>query len=157
VSKSIVSANIASIQLEPGSIPAEWMLSGNPETRSKLLVRTNDWIASVVVWECGAASYKWHYDQDEAYFVISGEGFMTDEKGIEHRFGAGDVAFFPAGTNATWRHPDHFRKVAFLKEAISRPVGFGVKAWNKVLRILRLTRKSPLMLALAAWTSQQLR
>ena len=95
MSKSIVSANIASIQLEPGSIPAEWMLSGNPETRSKLLVRTNDWIANVVIWECGAASYKWHYNQDEAYFVISGEGFMTDEKGIEHRFGPGDVAFFP--------------------------------------------------------------
>jgi uncharacterized cupin superfamily protein len=157
VSKSIVSANIASIQLEPGSIPAEWMISGNPETRSKLLVRTNDWIANVVVWECGAASYKWHYNQDEAYFVISGEGFMTDEKGIEHRFGPGDVAFFPAGTNATWRHPDHFRKVAFLKEAIGRPVGFGVKAWNKVMRTLGLTSKSPLMLALAAWTSGQLR
>jgi uncharacterized cupin superfamily protein len=156
VSKSIVSANIASIQLEPGSIPAEWMISGDPATRSKLLVRTNDWIANVVVWECGAASYKWHYNQDEAYFVISGEGFMTDDKGIEHRFGAGDVAFFPAGTNATWRHPDHFRKVAFLKEAISRPVGFGVKAWNKVKRTLGLTGKSPLMLALAAWTSGQL-
>src|SRR5258708_6244374 len=113
--------------------------------------------ANVAIWECGAASYKWHYNQDEAYFVISGEGFMTDEKGVEHRFGAGDVAFFPAGTNATWRHPDHFRKVAFLKEAISRPIGFGVKVWNKVMRTLGLTRKSPLMLALAAWTSGQLR
>ena len=82
---------------------------------------------------------------------------MTDEKGIEHRFGPGDVAFFPAGTDAAWRHPDHFKKVAFLKEAIGRPVGFGVKAWNKVMRILRLRRTSPLMLALAAWTSWQLR
>src|SRR3989454_11577082 len=121
------------------------MLSGNPETRSKLLVRTDDWIANVVIWECGAASYKWHYNQDEAYFVISGEGFMTDEKGIEHRFGAGDVAFFPAGTNATWRHPDHFRKVAFLKESIWRPLAFGLKACSKLLHITGLSGKLALV------------
>jgi len=151
-------ANPATVVLdEAGSIPPDWVLSGKPETRSKILVRTHDWIARVVVWECGAVSYKWHYNQDEAYIVLSGEGFMTDEKGIEHRFGAGDVAFFPAGTNATWRHPVHFRKVAFLKEAIGRPVGFGVKVWNKVMRTVGFTRKSPLMLALAAWTSAQLR
>jgi hypothetical protein len=54
---------------------------------------TSDFLAQVVVWECGAASYKWHYNSDEAYIVISGERFMTDESGEERRFSAGDVAF----------------------------------------------------------------
>src|SRR6266403_3895234 len=157
MSKSIVKVTPAVLELESDAIPADWLLSGAPETRKKLLLRTEDLLAQVIIWECGSVSYKWHYTSDEAYIVISGEGFMTDEKGIEHRFGPGDVAFFPAGTNATWRHPDHFRKVAFLKEAIGRPVGFGVKAWNKVMRILGLRRTSPLILALAAWTSGQLR
>lgn len=156
MSTSILSVTPANVQLEPGSIPPEWLLSGNPETRSKILLRTRDWIASVVVWECGAVSYKWHYDQDEAYIVISGEGFMTDETGVERRFGPGDVAFFPAGTNAKWRHPDHFRKVAFLKESVGRPVGFGLKVWNKLLRLVGLTGKLPLMLVLAVWTSRNL-
>jgi uncharacterized cupin superfamily protein len=138
MSKSILSIALSDVQLEPGSIPQEWVLSGNPETRSKLLVRSHDWIANVVVWECGAVSYKWHYNQDEAYLVLSGEGFMTDDKGVEHRFGPGDVAYFPAGTNTTWRHPDHFRKVAFLKESFSRPVGFTLKVWNKLLRMVGL-------------------
>jgi len=95
MSKSIVSTALSNVQLEPGSIPREWLLSGNPETRSKLLVRSHDWISDVVVWECGAVCYKWHYDQDEAYLVLSGEGFMTDDKGVERRFGPGDVAYFP--------------------------------------------------------------
>lgn len=156
MSTSILSVTPANVQLEPGSIPPEWLLSGNPETRSKILLRTRDWIANVVIWECGAVSYKWHYDQDEAYIVISGEGFMTDERGVERRFGPGDVAFFPAGTNATWRHPDHFRKVAFLKESVCFPLGFGLKVWNKLLRLVGLTGRSPLMLALAVWTSRNL-
>lgn len=157
MSKSIVSIALANVELEPGSIPNEWVLSGNPETRSKLLVRSHDWIANVVVWECGAVSYKWHYNQDEAYLVLSGEGFVTDDKGVERRFGPGDVAYFPAGTNTTWRHPDHFRKIAFLKESVSRPVGFGLKAWNKLLRVLGLKDKLAIFLAVAAMTSRNFR
>ena len=152
MSKAVMRFPVSEVLLEPGSIPQEWLLSGNPETRSKLLVRSGDWIANVVIWECGAVSYKWHYDQDEAYLVLSGEGFMTDDKGVEYRFGPGDVAYFPAGTNSTWRHPDHFRKVAFLKEAVSRPVGFGLKVWHKVLRVLGLKGKIGLLLLAAAMT-----
>ncbi|PYT91925.1 MAG: hypothetical protein DMG36_16750 [Acidobacteria bacterium] len=155
MSKSIVSTALSNVQLEPGSIPREWLLSGNPETRSKLLVRSHDWISDVVVWECGAVSYRWHYDQDEAYLVLSGEGFMTDDKGVERRFGPGDVAYFPAGTDTTWRHPDHFRKIAFLKESFSRPVGFGLKAWNKLLRMVGLKGGSlAFLLAMAVMTTR---
>lgn len=150
MSKQIMRFAVSEVQLETGSIPEQWVLSGDPQTRSKLLVRSSDWIANVVVWECGAVSYKWHYNQDEAYLVLSGEGFMTDEKGVEHRFAAGDVAYFPAGTNSTWRHPDHFRKVAFLKETVSRPVGLALKVWNKLLRVLGLKGRIDLLLLAAA-------
>lgn len=157
MSKSIVKATPATIDLEVGAIPADWVLSGNPETRTKLLVRTHDFLAQVVIWECGAVSYKWHYNSDEAYIVISGEGFMTDEKGNEHRFGAGDVAFFPAGTSATWRHPDHFKKVAVLKESFGRPLGFCLKACSKLLRTMGIKGGWLLMFALAAWNGAESR
>src|SRR6266481_1819366 len=154
LSKSIMLANPATVVLdEVGSIPPNWVLSGQPETRSKILVRTDDWLVRVVVWECGAVSYKWHYTQDEAYIVLSGEGFMTDETGVERRFGPGDVGYFPAGTNTTWRHPDHYKKVAFIKESIGRPLGFGLKVWSKLLGTVGLPGKPQLVLALAAWTA----
>ena len=70
---------------------------------------------------------------------------MNDEKGVERRFGPGDIAFFPAGSNATWRHPDHFRKVAILKESVWRPLGIGLKLWNKLLRMIGITDTSPLL------------
>ena len=140
---TILSSTLADIELEPGSIPSEWLLSGQPETRSKVLGKSRDRLGYIMLWECGAVSYKWHYSQDEAYIVLSGEGFMTDEKGVERRFGPGDVAFFPAGTNATWRHPDHFRKVAVLKESIWQPVGVGLKAWSKLLQMVGLSGNSP--------------
>jgi uncharacterized protein len=142
--KSIMTATPATLELDRfGSIPTDWVLSGKPETKSKMLGRTNDWTANVVVWECTAGGYKWHYDQDEVIIVISGGGFMTNEKGEERWFGPGDVAFFPAGTTATWRHPDHFRKVAVLKESMWRPLGFALKAWKKLVRTA-LAGPSPL-------------
>jgi uncharacterized protein len=156
MSKSIMSVTPATLDLEAGEIPAKWLLSGDPKTRAKVLLRTHDFLAQVVVWECGATSYKWHYNSDEAYVVISGEGFMTDESGEERRFSAGDVAFFPAGTNATWRHSDHFKKVAFLKESYGRPIGFCLKACSKLLRIVGIKGRSPFMFVLAAWAVENL-
>jgi uncharacterized cupin superfamily protein len=156
MSKSIVAATPATLELEPTPIPPDWILSGNPEARSKQLARSHDWTTNIVVWECTAGRYKWHYGQDEVVIVISGEGFMTNEKGEERRFGPGDVGFFPAGTSSTWHHPDHFRKVAVVKETMWRPLGFGLKVWNKLLRIAGLTGESPLMLAVAwnLWNPQ---
>ncbi|MHB8526275.1 MAG: cupin domain-containing protein [Candidatus Acidiferrales bacterium] len=144
-SESILSSTLAHVELELGSIPSKWLLSGDPVTRSKLLGKSQDRLAYVMLWECGAVSYKWHYDKDEAYIVLSGEGFMTDEKGVERRFGPGDVAFFPAGTNATWRHPNHFRKVAVLKDSVWRPLGLALKAWRKLLKMVGLSGEAPFL------------
>jgi uncharacterized cupin superfamily protein len=155
VSQSILSSTLADIELETGAIPAEWLISGSPETRSKILGRTKDMLALAIVWECGAVSYKWHYNQDEAYIVLSGEGFMTDVNGVEHRYGPGDVAFFPAGTDSTWRHPDHFRKVAVLKEAVPSLAGIALKVWSKLLRVLGLAGKSSLLVILAMLAARE--
>jgi uncharacterized cupin superfamily protein len=141
MSEEILSATFDAVKLEPGLIPSEWLLSGRPETRSKLLGRSRDRLAYIMLWECGAVSYKWHYNCDEAYIVLSGEGFMTNEKGVESRYGPGDVAFFPAGTDATWRHPDHFRKVAVLKDPVWPPLAFVQKALMKISRTFGVSRK----------------
>ena len=153
MAKSIVIATPSTIALEPKPepLPADWVLSGTPEARSKMLVRSHDWTSSIVAWECTAGSFHWHYNQDEAIMVVSGEAFMTTEKGDpERRFGPGDLGFFPAGTTCTWRVPEGIRKIAVLREPMWRPLGFGLKVWHKLLRTIGLTAKSPLMLAIAA-------
>jgi uncharacterized protein len=142
--RSIVMASPASVALEPEPIPPEWILSGTPIARSKHLVRSRDWTSSVVVWDCTPGQFRWHYNQDETILVISGAAFLLLENGEERRFGPGDVGFFPAGTTCKWRVSEHIRKVAVLKEDMWRPLGFGVKAWKKVLRMAGLAGKSPL-------------
>src|SRR5579862_4871904 len=132
-----LSSSLFNEQLATSSIPHEWLLSGDPRTRSKLLGRTPDRLAYAMLWECGAVSYKWNYSRDEAYIVLSGEGFMTDDKGIEHRYGAGDVAFFPAGTKSVWRQPDHFRKIAVLKDPAPGGLVVLLKLWNKLSALMR--------------------
>lgn len=144
VSSSILMTDPTTVELEPEPIPQEWILSGAPVARAKLLVRSKDWTSSVVVWECAAGTFRWHYGRDETIFVISGEAFQLKENGEERRFGPGEVGFFPAGTSCTWRVDDHIRKVAVLRETMWSPVGLGLKAWKKVLRMAGLVGKSPL-------------
>ena len=145
--KSIVMATAATADLEPEPIPPDWILAGTPEARSKKLARSHDWTSYVVVWDCTAGRFNWHYSKDEALVVVSGEALITNGNGEARRLLPGDLAFFPAGSSATWLVPDRIRKVAVLRETMWRPLGFGLRAWNKLLRIVGLAGKSTLMLA----------
>ncbi len=152
MSRSIMLTTPADLELEPEPIPRDWILSGAPQARCKKLVRSHDSTSSIVVWDCTAGRFNWHFSQDEAIIVVSGEAVMINEKGEERRFSAGDLGFFPAGTSCTWLVTDHIRKIGILRETIWRPLGLAVKAWHWLLRTLGLGAKSALMLAVAAWT-----
>ena len=103
-------------------------------------MRSHDLVSHILVWECTAGRFNWHYKQDESVVVVSGEAFMINENGEESRFATGDVGFFPAGTSCTWCVPSSFRKIALVREPMWQPLGFAVKAWNKLLRLVRLPR-----------------
>lgn len=140
--RSIEIASPATIELEPAPIPQEWVLSGTPVARSRNLSRSPDLTSSIVVWDCTAGRFQWHYHQDETILGVSGEAFLLSENGEELRFGPGDVGFFPAGTTRTWRVAGQFRKVAVRRESMGRPLGFCLKACKSLLRIARLAGKS---------------
>ena len=139
-----ISTAVRNEQLQVSTIPAQWVVSGDSTTKSKVLGKTQDRLAYVALWECGSVNFKWHYAQDEAFVVLSGEAFMTDEQGREHRYGTGDVGFFPAGTTITWRIPDHLRKVAFVKEPVWPPFALLLKGWSKMLGVIGLSTKAAL-------------
>jgi uncharacterized protein len=118
------------------AIRADWVLSGQPKSRHKVVATSGDRNSYLVVWECTAGRFNWHYRQDESVVVICGEAFMLDEQGNERRFGAGDVGFFPAGTSCTWRVPSGFRKVALVRQTMWRPLGFVLNAWRRILKTI---------------------
>ena len=132
--KSILRIDAGFEELEPDPIPAEWILDGNPQARVNTLVTSRDWSSTVVIWDCTPGTFKWHYRKDETAHFLSGEAFMIDDDGEEQRFGAGDIAFFPAGTTCMWRVTEHIRKVAVVRETMWRPLGFFLKVSKKFLR-----------------------
>ena len=71
------------------------------------------------------------------YDRVARRGYFLQE-------GQSDVAFFPAGSDATWRIPNHVRKIAILKSSLSQPMAFLLKAWIKLLELAGLSRDSGL-------------
>jgi hypothetical protein len=88
-----------------------------------------------MAWDCTAGRFQWHYNVDETLVVLAGEAFISSDGGEETRIGPGDVVYFPAGVSATWRVTDYIRKVAFLRQPVPPPFGFGVRAWHAFLRM----------------------
>jgi uncharacterized protein len=154
MAQSILVAEPAGVSLDPEPIPQPWILGGKPEATAKRLARSRDWTTTLVVWECTAGRFSWHYNKDETLVVISGGAVITDKDGKERRFGPGDVVFFPSGSSCTWWINDRIRKVAIVRETLWWPFGLCLKVWAKVLRLAGMGGKSPLMLAaaiLATW------
>ena len=85
MSKSIVIAATDTADLEATRISPGWILNGRPETRSKQLARSHDRTSCAVVWDCTAGHFNWHYNKDETLVVLTGEAFISIEKGQERR------------------------------------------------------------------------
>jgi uncharacterized cupin superfamily protein len=128
-------SDTAEPDLKISSIPSAWLLSGQAQTKSRLLGKTQDRLASVMLWECGAANFNRHYRKDELLIILSGEAFIAGKNGGERHLGPSDVVFMPAGSVVTWHIPDHLRKIAILKTSISPPIAFILKAWIKLLEL----------------------
>jgi uncharacterized cupin superfamily protein len=122
---------------KPVPFPSEMVFKGRPESRSKTLAKSEDRNSYVMLWECTPGCFQWHYTRDETIVVLSGEAFLLSENGEERRFGAGDMGFFPAGTTCNWRVDDHFKKIAVMRDSIWPPLGYALKAWDKVCQVGR--------------------
>jgi uncharacterized cupin superfamily protein len=135
--KQITIARPLTLELGASTAPIfpEWVLNGTPSTRTWDVTRSHDRRSNIVVWECTAGSFEWHYDSDETVVVVSGEVFITNDEGQEKRLGPGDLGFFPAGTSCMWRVPEHVRKVAVLRKTTWLPLAFVLWGWNKLLTI----------------------
>jgi uncharacterized protein len=136
VSHAVVFAAPAEAELLPAPIPPHWIVEGAPQARSKRLATSADGTSSVMAWSCTPGRFWWHYTIDETLHIISGEIFVTDEKGDSRRLGPGDMVFFPAGSSSLWHVTKDGRKLAFCRHTVPRPVGFALRAWRKLIAIL---------------------
>jgi hypothetical protein len=100
------------------------------------LATSADGTTSIMAWSCTPGRFNWHYAVDETLHIISGEVFVTDADGESRRLGPGDVVFFPAGSRSLWHVTKEVRKLAFCRQSMPRPLGFALRAWNKLGNML---------------------
>ncbi len=132
MSRPILFACPADIELAADPICPDWVIDGQPRARSRRLAESADGTSSVMAWSCSAGRFNWQYDVDETVHIISGEVFVTDHKGQTRRLGSGDMAFFPAGSRSTWYVPVEVRKLAVCRHSMPRLFGTLLRVWNKV-------------------------
>jgi uncharacterized cupin superfamily protein len=145
MSSAIVVTAANKARLEHCPIASRWVLAGTPEARSAVLATSRDGTSQIMAWECTAGEFVWRYPEDETVVVLAGEAFVTNDAGAECRLAEGHVAFFPGGSSSRWRVTRPIKKVAVLRKDLPPPLGFGVRAWHKLLRVLGLRGGSSLM------------
>ena len=129
-------AYLSEVELLPAPIPAHWIVEGAPQARSKRLWTSVDCTASVIAWSCTPGRFNWHYKVDEILHILSGEVFVTDDKGQSRRLGPGDMVCFHAGSSSLWHVTKELRKVAICRHNIPWGLGFALRAWRKLTSIL---------------------
>ncbi len=94
----------------PAPIEPGWILSGNPQARSRTIA--NGGLFDTTMWDCTAGSFVWHYVTDEAVIILEGEAVITDADGVVRTMRPGDAAVFAAGDSLHWTVPHYVRKFA---------------------------------------------
>jgi uncharacterized protein len=136
VSESVIICSPTAIELAADPINPDWVIEGSPQVRSRRVAESADGTSATMVWSCTAGRFTWYYPVEEMLHIISGEVFVTNEKGEVVRLGPGDMAFFPAGSVSAWHVPDHVLKIAVCRHRMLRPFGYLLRAWNKIFYTL---------------------
>jgi uncharacterized cupin superfamily protein len=129
----VVFAAPAHVWLDSNPVCPDWIIEGTPQARAKRLARSADGTSSIMAWSCTPGCFECYYAVDETAHIIQGEAFVTDDTGRIHRLGPRDMAFFPAGSRSIWRVTKEMRKLAVCRHSLPRPLGFLLRAWNKVV------------------------
>jgi uncharacterized cupin superfamily protein len=131
----IETANLV-VNLTPKPIEPSWIIEGNPVAQWCVLSKSADGLASTMVWECSEGKFNWHYDFDETILILEGAVVIESDTMRPTRYGPGDVIFFRNGAHARWHVQGRVRKLAFCRTTQPFVLGFAMRAFNKIKRML---------------------
>jgi uncharacterized cupin superfamily protein len=136
MSRALIEFNKTEVELTPRPIERSWIIEGNPQASWCVLSQSADGLATTMVWHCTAGKFDWYYDFDETVLILDG-GIVIESEGIKPtRYGPGDVIFFKDGAHAIWHVEDHVRKLAFCRKTQPVWLGFAVRVFLKLKKIM---------------------
>jgi hypothetical protein len=129
------------VKLAPRPIEPSWIIEGNPVAQCCVLSKSADGLASTMVWECSEGKFNWYYDFDETILILEGAIVLESDVLGSTRYGPGDMVFFRDGAHARWHVEGRVRKLAFCRTAQPFALGFALRAFNKIKRMMMLSGK----------------
>jgi hypothetical protein len=142
---ALIETGHCNVDLEPSPIEPSWILRGNPEARSYRLSTSACGTAATLIWSCTEGKFNWYYDCDETIMILEGSLVLESEGMPPKRYGVGDVIFFRKGAHAKWHVEGYVKKVAFCCLNNPFPLGFAIRAANKLKSLI--ARTSPVVAA----------
>jgi uncharacterized cupin superfamily protein len=131
----IETANLV-VNLMPRPIEPSWIVEGNPVAQCSILSKSADGLASTMVWQCSEGKFNWYYDFDETILILEGSIVVESDTMSSTRYGPGDVIFFRDGAHAKWHVEGHVKKLAFCRKTQPVLLGFALRVFSKIKRIL---------------------
>jgi hypothetical protein len=129
------------VKLVPRPIEPSWIIEGDPVAQCCVLSKSADGLASTMVWECSEGKFNWFYDFDETILILEGSIVLESDTMRPTRYGPGDVVFFRNGAHARWHVEGRVRKLAFCRTTQPPLMGFALRAFNKIKRMLMMSEK----------------
>jgi uncharacterized cupin superfamily protein len=111
---------VADASLDPFPVPAEWVIEGDPQGSAVILWRSEDGKQCMGIWECTPGLFNWTHT-DETATIVKGRVTVNLDGGKTLELAAGDVAFFPEGTQSQWHVHETVRKSFHLHAADGLP------------------------------------
>jgi uncharacterized cupin superfamily protein len=109
VATQITKYSVVDAPVEPAPIPAEDVISGEPESTMAILWRTDDGKLYNGVWHCTPGVFMLS-SPGETITLIEGDVTITPEGGEPVNVRAGEIAYIPEGTRAKWEVRETVRK-----------------------------------------------
>ena len=136
MSRALIEFGNTEVELTPRPIERSWIIEGDPQASSCVLSQSADGLATTMVWHCTAGKFNWYYDFDETVLILDG-GIVIESEGMKPTcYGPGDVIFFKDGAHATWYVEDNVRKLAFCRKTQPVWLGFAVRVFLKLKKIM---------------------
>ncbi|GJE56803.1 hypothetical protein EKPJFOCH_3311 [Methylobacterium thuringiense] len=129
--------SVTSVDLRAAPIEPSWIRKGNPLARNATLSRSADGLASTLVWDCTAGEFQWIYEIDETIYFLEGSATISDGHNPPKTFGPGDVLFLPRGAVCHWHVESYVKKVAFCRRTLPKTVGLGMRAFARLVRMVK--------------------
>src|SRR5882724_6777786 len=136
MSRALIETAKLVVNLTPRPIEPSWIIEGNPVAQSRVLSRSEDGLASTIVWECSEGKFNWYYDFDETILILEGSIVLESDTMPPTRYGPGDTIFFKDGAHARWHVEGRVRKLAFCRKTQPAWLGFGLRVLLKLKKIL---------------------